>query len=91
MYQPVGLDRVPTADELESARAIIEVRLDQKNILDRDVTVDRTNGDIIVRFPWKSSETRIQPAKRPSPELGETAKLTFRDMEGNVLVDGSQL
>ena len=90
VYQPVGLDRVPTADELESARAIIEVRLDQKNILDRDVTVDRTNGDIIVRFPWKSDETEFNPQKAIS-ELGETAKLTFRDMEGNVLVDGSHV
>lgn len=90
VYQPVGLDRVPTADELESARAIIEVRLDQKNILDRDVTVDRTNGDIIVRFPWKSDETDFNPQKAIS-ELGETAKLTFRDMEGNVLVDGSHV
>ena len=90
VYQPVGLDRVPTADELESARAIIEVRLDQKNILDRDVTVDRTNGDIIVRFPWKSTETEFNPQKAIT-ELGETAKLTFRDSEGNTLVDGSHV
>ena len=90
VYQPVGLDRVPTADELESARAIIEVRLDQKNILDRDVTVDRTNGDIIVRFPWKSTETEFNPQKAIS-ELGQTAKLTFRDSDGNVLVDGSHV
>ena len=90
VYQPVGLDRVPTADELESARAIIEVRLDQKNILDRDVTVDRTNGDIIVRFPWKSTETEFNPQKAIT-ELGETAKLTFRDMDGNVLVDGKHV
>ncbi len=90
VYQPVGLDRVPTSDELESARAVIETRLDQKNILDRDVTVDRTNGDILVRFPWKSDETNFDPQKAIS-ELGETAKLTFRDSEGNVLVDGSHV
>jgi protein-export SecD/SecF family membrane protein len=90
VYQPVGLDRVPTADELESARSIIEVRLDQKNILDRDVTVDRTNGDIIVRFPWKSNETDFNPQKAIS-ELGQTAKLTFRDSDGKVLVDGSHV
>ncbi len=90
VYEPVGLARVPTADELESARAVIETRLDQKNILDRDVTVDRTNGDIIVRFPWKSDETDFDPQKAIS-ELGETAKLTFRDTEGNVVVDGSHV
>jgi protein-export SecD/SecF family membrane protein len=90
VYEPVDLNRVPTADELESARAIIETRLDQKNILDRDVTVDRTNGDIIVRFPWKSDETEFDPQQAIS-ELGETAKLTFRDMSGNILVDGSHV
>jgi protein-export SecD/SecF family membrane protein len=90
VYQPVGLDRVPTSDELESARSVIEVRLDQKNILDRDVTVDRTNGDIIVRFPWKSDETDFNPQKAIS-ELGETAKLSFRDSDGKVLVDGAHV
>lgn len=90
IYQPVGLNRVPTADELEAARAVIETRLDQKNILDRDVTVDRTNGDIIVRFPWKSDEKTFDAQKAIS-ELGQTAKLTFRDPNGNVVVDGSHV
>ncbi len=90
VFEPVNLGRVPTADELESARAIIETRLDQKNILDREVTVDQTNGDIIVRFPWKSDETNFDPQKAIA-ELGETAKLTFRDENGKVLVDGKEV
>jgi protein-export SecD/SecF family membrane protein len=90
VYQPVGMDRVPTADELESARSIIEVRLDQKNILDRDVTVDRNNGDIIVRFPWKA-EDKTFDAQKAITELGQTAKLTFRDSDGKILVDGSHV
>lgn len=90
VFQPVDLGRLPTADELEAARAIIETRLDQKNILDRDVTVDQTNGDVIVRFPWKSDETDFDPQKAIS-ELGETAKLTFRDESGTVLVEGKDV
>ena len=90
VFQPVDLGRLPTVEELEAARAIIETRLDQKNILDRDVTIDTTNGDVIVRFPWKSDETDFNPQKAIA-ELGETAKLTFRDESGNVLVEGKDV
>lgn len=89
-FQPVGLDRKPTPDELEAARTIIEVRLDQNNIMDRDVTIDNDNGYIIVRFPWKADETDFDP-QTAMAELGETAQLTFRDSEGNVLVEGSHV
>lgn len=90
VFEPADLDRKPTAEELDAARTIIETRLDQQNILDRDVTIDKQNGYILVRFPWKSGETDFDPEKAMS-ELGETAKLTFRDEEGNILVDGSHV
>jgi protein-export SecD/SecF family membrane protein len=80
----------PTDDELEAARATIENRLDGLNILDREVTVDQANDYIIVRFPWKSGETSFDPEKAIA-ELGETAKLTFVDPDGNVVVDGSHV
>ncbi len=89
-FEPVDLDRNPTKQELESARAIIETRLDNLNILDRDVTVDEQNGYIIVRFPWQSTETDFDP-ERAIAELGETAMLTFQDDEGTVLVTGSHV
>ncbi len=89
-YEPVGLDRKATSGELESARTIIETRLDAKNILDRDVIIDKDNGSIIVRFPWKAEETDFDPQKAMT-ELGETAQLTFRDDEGNILVTGSNV
>ncbi|MDX9870993.1 MAG: protein translocase subunit SecD [Clostridia bacterium] len=89
-YEPKDLDRAPTAGELESARAIIETRMDGQNITDRDVTIDTTNGNIIVRFPWKSDETDFDPQKAVS-ELGETARLTFRDPEGNIVLEGADV
>lgn len=90
VFEPADMDRKPTEGELDAARTIIETRLDQKNILDYDVTIDKQNGYIIVRFPWKSGETDFDPEKA-MVELGETAKLTFRDEQGNILVEGSHV
>lgn len=63
IFQPVGIDTKPTLEQLEAARAIIETRLDQRNITDREVTVESTGGYILVRFPWKATETEFDPAK----------------------------
>ncbi len=90
IYEPVDLNRDATPDELNAARSVIETRLDAKNILDREVTIDKKNGRIIVRFPWKSDEAEFNPEKAIS-ELGETARLTFRDSEGNVLIEGKDV
>ena len=90
VYEPKDLDRKPTDAELEQARTIIETRLDAQNILDREVTVDKQNARIIVRFPWKSDETEFNPQEAIA-ELGETARLTFRDPEGNIVVEGKNV
>ncbi len=89
-FEPQGLDRKPTSDELEAARSIIETRLDQKQILDRDVTIDKNNGYIIVRFPWKADETEFNP-EQAMAELGETAQLTFCDQDDKVFLEGSHV
>lgn len=89
-YEPKDLGRAPTENELEAARVIIETRMDAKNITDRDVTIDKNNGKIIVRFPWKSDEADFNPQKAVS-ELGETAKLTFRDPSGNTVLEGTDV
>lgn len=90
VFEPVDLDRKATFAELEAAKSIIETRLDHKNILDRDVFIDRDNGHITVRFPWKADETDFNPEDAIA-ELGETAQLTFQDEEGNILVEGSRV
>ncbi|MEA4925506.1 MAG: protein translocase subunit SecD [Syntrophomonadaceae bacterium] len=89
-FEPKDLGRAPDANELEAARSIIETRMDAANITDRDVTIDKTNGKILVRFPWKSNETDFDPQKAVS-ELGETAHLTFRDPDGKVVLEGSDV
>src|SRR5574344_1468408 len=57
IFEPQDLDRKATQSELDSAREVIESRLDAQNITDREVTIDGDAGYIIVRFPWKSSES----------------------------------
>ena len=90
VYEPKDLDRAPTSEEMEAARAVIENRMDTQNILDRDVTVDKSTGQILVRFPWKSDETDFNP-QNAIAELGETARLTFRDPDGNIVVEGKDV
>ncbi len=64
--------------------------MDAKNITDRDVTIDKDNGKVLVRFPWKSDEADFDPQKAVS-ELGETAKLTFRDPAGKIVLEGTDV
>lgn len=66
----------PTDDQLDSARAVIELRLDSKNILDRTLTVDRENNFILVEFPWQAGEKDFDPVAAVD-ELGATSQLTF--------------
>lgn len=89
-YEPRDLGRVPAENELESIRTIIETRMDAKNITDRDVTVDKTTGKVIVRFPWKSDEANFDPQKAVA-ELGETARLTFRVPGGKIILEGTDV
>ncbi|HML47394.1 MAG TPA: protein translocase subunit SecD, partial [Clostridia bacterium] len=89
-FSPKDLGRLPTGDELEAVRAVIETRLDQNNILDRDVTLDKQNGYVFVRFPWKTGETDFDPAKAIA-ELGSMAHLTFRDPDGKVVLEGKNV
>lgn len=90
VFEPVGITKKPTPQELEAARNIMEGRLDAKNILDREVTVEKQEGRILVRFPWKSDEKDFDPQEAIA-ELGETAKLTFRDKNNKVLVEGQDV
>ena len=90
VFEPADDSIEPTVQQLEAARLIIETRLDNQNILDREVTIDRQTGSIIVRFPWKSDETDFDP-ETAIAELGETAMLTFQDEDGNILVEGSHV
>ncbi len=79
-----------TDDDLNNARTIMEIRLDKNNIADREVTVDYARKRIIVRFPWKADETNFNPQEAIA-ELGQMGVLTFRDVDGNILMEGTDV
>lgn len=90
VYAPKDTNTKPTDDQLSAIEKIMETRLDNLNIFDRDIIVDKTNAYVIVRFPWKASESRFDPA-RAMKELGETAQLTFKDPQGAVVLEGKDV
>ncbi len=90
VFEPQEIDQKPSSEEMSAARQVIESRLDNENITDREVTVDPDGGYLIVRFPWKSDEKDFDPEKAIS-ELGEMAELTFRAPNGEVLLSGKDL
>lgn len=70
-----GIDA--TDEEIETAKAIIETRLVSNNITDYELYADASSDRIIVRFPWKETETEFD-AKSAIEEISATAELTFR-------------
>jgi len=89
--------RKPTQEELDTAKIIIEKRLDKEGILDRNVTTDLSSGRIIVQIPWAPGETDFNPDKTLE-KIGRTALLTFQevdedktDEDGNPLPTGRKV
>lgn len=80
----------PTEQQIEAAVQVLNFRLDQLQILDREVTPSPASGRIIVRFPWKSDEKNFNP-EHALKELGEMARLTFVGPDGSIVVDGSDV
>ena len=90
VFAPRDYDGVPSSNDMDAARSVIELRMDNLQIFDREITVDKNNGRIIVRFPWRSDEADFNP-EAALIELGEMAKLTFRDPDGAVVLDGQDV
>lgn len=79
-----------TDAQLDSAKSIIETRMVSNGITDYELYADYNSDRIIVRFPWKEDETNFDPVEAIN-ELAATAKLTFKDEAGNVVMDGSSV
>lgn len=90
VFAPKDYNGVPTDRELKSVVSVLEKRLDGLQILDRDVIPVPQSGRVIVRFPWKSTEKNFNP-EEAMKELGQTAQLTFKDPDGNVVLTGSDI
>ena len=82
VFSPDIKDAEITAEDMESAKAIIETRLVNNNITDYEVYLDSANHQVIVRFPWAADESDFD-AQEAIRELGETAMLTFHNGDNN--------
>ncbi len=69
----------PTQDQLDSAKLVINKRLDKLGILDRQVTTDVNGGFVFVEMPWKTGEKNYDPDKAIA-EIGATTMLTFQEV-----------
>lgn len=77
-----------TDEQLDSAKSIIETRMISNGITDYELYADYNSDRIIVRYPWKEDETEHDPVKAVD-ELAATAHLSFRNSDGEELMDGS--
>lgn len=66
-----------TEEQINSVRDVIAQRLVLNNITDYEIYADKTNKQVIVRFPWKTGESNFDP-QAAIQELGKTAMLEFR-------------
>lgn len=66
-------------EDLNSARTIIEARLDAQGIYDKSINVDATNNRLVIDIPWGTNETEFDPRKALD-ELGSTGALTFQEV-----------
>ncbi len=89
VFVPADYDN-PTDEQMAAVQQIMETRLDNLSIYDREIIPSSTGGRITVRYPWRSDETDFNPEKAIA-ELGATARLTFEDEDGNVILEGSDV
>ncbi|MGI6449766.1 MAG: protein translocase subunit SecD [Desulfitobacteriia bacterium] len=81
-----GKDGSPITDEdMAKARAIIEQRVNGLGVAEPYIQVDNVRKRVIVELAG------IDNPDEAVNILKTTAKLTFRDPEGNILLDGSEL
>lgn len=76
---PEGSAGRNVAQDLASARQIIEARLDAQGIFDKSINVDSTNNRLVIDIPWATNETEFDPRKALD-ELGSTGSLTFQEV-----------
>ena len=79
-----------TSDDLDKSKAVIEKRLEAKNIYDYIIRVDYNTNQISVEIPTDTSDTSVDPLEAVEG-LDQTAVVQFRDSDGNVLLEGEDI
>lgn len=79
-----------TSDDLKKSEAVIKKRLEAKNIFDYYVRQDTATSRIYVEIPADISDTSKDPLSVVEG-LDKTAKIEFRDSDGNILLAGDDI
>lgn len=91
VYQAKSDDGTTISQEdLKKSEAVIRNRLEAKNIFDYIVRSDVSNGQISVEIPADINDTSKDPLEAVEG-LDKTAKIEFRDPDGNVLLSGDDI
>lgn len=81
---------VISEEDLTKAKTVITKRLEAKNIFDYLVRTDSTSGQINVDIPADINDKSKDPLQAVEG-LDKTAKIMFKDPDGNVLLEGDDI
>lgn len=81
---------VISEEDLTKAKTVITKRLEAKNIFDYLVRTDNTSGQISVDIPADINDQSKDPLQAVEG-LDKTAKIMFKDPDGNVLLEGDDI
>lgn len=77
-------------EDLKKSETVIKKRLEAKNIFDYIVRSDVSTSQIYVEIPADTDDTSKDPLSAVEG-LDKTAKIEFRDLDGNVLLAGDDI
>lgn len=79
-----------TEEDLQKSVAVIRKRLENVNIFDYIVRTDVATSQIYIEIPTNTKDTTADPLEAVKG-LDKTAKVEFRDQDGNVLLSGDDI
>ncbi len=79
-----------TQEDLDKSKTVICKRLEAKNIFDYLVRTDLSTKQIHIEIPSNKEDTSADPLAAVEG-LDKTAKIEFRDPDGNVLLSGDDI
>lgn len=79
-----------TEDDLNKSVAVIRKRLEKVNIFDYIVRTDAQTSQIYIEIPTNTTDKSVDPLTAVEG-LDKTAKVEFRDPDGNVLLSGNDI
>lgn len=89
-YQAVNDKGIITAKDLKTSETVIRNRLEKINIYDFFVRTDENTKQIYLEIPAKVNDKSVDPLEAVKG-LDKTAKIEFKDPDGNVLLSGSDV